>query len=83
MFTGLKSQVGTKWKAQTIANTSEQQFKVEFECEFLGSVDTLISAPKLRSMTYDDPIKRNAGLDVYKEPIKDLTTSWLLTLVLV
>ncbi len=32
-----------KWKAQTIANTSEQQFKVEFECEFLGSVDTLIA----------------------------------------
>ena len=24
------------WKEQTIANTSEQQFKVEFECEFLG-----------------------------------------------
>jgi hypothetical protein len=21
-----------KWKAQTIANTSEQQFKIEFEC---------------------------------------------------
>ena len=60
-----------KWKAQTIANTSEQQFKVEFECEFLGSVDTLISAPKLRSMTYDGPIKRNAGLDIYKEPEKD------------
>ena len=32
-----------KWKAQTIANTSEQQFKVEFECEFIGSVDTLIA----------------------------------------
>ena len=31
------------WKEQTIKNTSEQQFKVEFECEFLGSVDTLIS----------------------------------------
>ena len=30
------------WKAQTIANTSEQQFKVEFECEFLGSVDTCL-----------------------------------------
>ena len=29
------------WKEQTIANTSEQQFKVEFECEFLGSVNTL------------------------------------------
>ena len=60
-----------KWKQQTIANTSEQQFKVEFECEFLGSVDTLISAPKLRSMIYDNPIQRNAGLDIYKEPEKD------------
>jgi hypothetical protein len=59
------------WKAQTIANTSEQQFKVEFECEFLGSVDTLISAAKLRSLVYEDPIKSNAGLDIYEEPQKD------------
>ena len=57
-----------KWKASTIANTSEQQFKVEFECEFLGSVDTLINATKLRSMVYEDPLKRNKGLDVYEEP---------------
>jgi hypothetical protein len=56
------------WKAQTIANTSEQQFKVEFECEFLGSVNTLINASKLRNLTYDDPIKRNAGLDIYEHP---------------
>jgi hypothetical protein len=56
------------WKAQTIANTSEQQFKVEFECEFLGSVDTLISPSKLRSLVYDAPKKTNAGLDVYEEP---------------
>ena len=47
-----------KWKEQTIANTSEAQFRVEFECEFLGSVDTLISASKLRMMTYDDPIQK-------------------------
>jgi hypothetical protein len=57
-----------KWKAQTIANTSEQQFKVEFECEFLGSVDTLISPAKLKTLVYDDPIKRNKGLDVYENP---------------
>jgi hypothetical protein len=56
------------WKAQTIANTSEQQFKVEFECEFLGSVNTLINATKLRNLAYDDPIKRNAGLDIYEHP---------------
>ena len=60
-----------EWKKQTIANTSEEQFKVEFECEFLGSVDTLISAAKLRTLVYEDPLKRSAGLDIYEEPIKD------------
>ena len=60
------------WKAQTIANTSEQQFKVEFECEFLGSVDTLISVAKLRNLVFDDPIQNNGkGLVVYEEPKKD------------
>ena len=59
-----------KWKATTIKNTSEQQFKVEFECEFLGSVDTLIAPSKLRTLIYDNPIKRNAGLDVY-EPVQE------------
>ena len=58
-----------KWKKQTIANTSEQQFKIEFECEFLGSVDTLIAPSKLRSFVYEQPIQRNAGLDIYEEPI--------------
>ena len=57
-----------KWKEQTIANTSEEQFRVEFECEFLGSVDTLISASKLRTMTYEDPLTSNQGLDVYEKP---------------
>ena len=59
-----------KWQAQTIANTSEQQFKVEFECEFLGSVDTLIAPSKLRSLIYEEPKVRNAGLDVYDDPEK-------------
>ena len=59
------------WKAQTIANTSEQQFKVEFECEFLGSVDTLINVSKLRNLVYEDPIKRNKGMDIYQHAIKD------------
>jgi len=57
-----------KWKEQTIANTSEQQFKVEFECEFLGSVDTLIAPSKLRTLVYENPKTRNAGLDVYEDP---------------
>ncbi len=56
----------SKWKEQTIANTSEQQFKIEFECEFLGSVDTLIAASKLKTLIYEQPLQRNAGLDVYE-----------------
>jgi hypothetical protein len=59
------------WKEQTIANTSEQQFKVEFECEFLGSVNTLINPSKLKNLVYENPIQKNAGLDVYEVPIKD------------
>ena len=57
-----------KWKRQTIANTSEQQFKIEFECEFLGSIDTLIAPSKLRTLVYENPQISNAGLDVYVDP---------------
>jgi len=61
-----------KWKEQTIKNTSEQQFKVEFECEFLGSVDTLISVVKLRNLVFEDPIQTNGkGLLIYENPIKE------------
>ena len=56
------------WKEQTIANTSEQQFKIEFECEFLGSVDTLIAPSKLKSLVFERPRKSNAGLDIHVAP---------------
>ena len=57
-----------KWKEQTIANTSERQFTQEFECEFLGSVDTLISAAKLRALSYDEPLHTSGGLKIYERP---------------
>ena len=60
-----------EWREQTIANTSEQQFKVEFECEFLGSVNTLINPAKLKNLVYENPINRNAGLDIHENPIKN------------
>jgi len=56
------------WKEQTIKNTSEQQFKIEFECEFLGSIDTLISASKLKSLVYEKPIEKNDSCDIYEKP---------------
>ena len=60
-----------KWKEQTIKNTSERQFQQEFECSFLGSVDTLISVLKLQAMPYWDPVEKSGGLDVYVQPEKD------------
>ena len=57
-----------KWKKETIANTSEQQFNTEFECEFLGSIDTLISPSTLRRLTYRTPVQSNAGVDLYENP---------------
>ena len=58
------------WKEQTIKNTSEAQFRVEFECEFLGSVDTLISPAKLKTMVYDEPINRGKrGGEIYENPV--------------
>ena len=59
------------WKEQTIANTSEQQFKIEFECEFLGSVNTLINASILKNLVFEPPKTRNAGLDIYETPVKE------------
>ena len=57
-----------KWKKETIANTSESQFNTEFNCEFLGSIDTLINPSKLKTLTYKTPIQSNAGLDIYHKP---------------
>ena len=54
-----------KWKEETLKNTSKRQFAQEFECDFLGSADTLISPSKLQTIPFEDPILSNAGLDVY------------------
>ena len=62
-----------KWKQETIANTSQEQFNREFECEFLGSINTLIHPTKIKSMVFDDPVQKNAGLDLYKKPEKGRT----------
>jgi len=60
-----------KWKEETIKNTSPRQFAQEFECDFLGSADTLISPSKLQNIPFADPIQSNAGLDVYERVQKD------------
>ena len=50
-----------------------EQFQQEFECEFLGSVNTLISPAKIKNIVFKTPIKSNVGLDVYEDPKKGAT----------
>jgi hypothetical protein len=56
------------WKQETIANTSKDQFRQEFECEFIGSINTLITPSKLRTMAFKTPLESRNGLDIYENP---------------
>ena len=60
-----------EWKEETIRNTSAQQFLQEFECSFLGSIDTLISPTKIQVIPHFDPIESSGGLDIFEAPIKE------------
>jgi len=62
-----------EWKEMTIRNTSPEQFQQEFECEFLGSVNTLISPAKIKNTVYLEPIKSAGGVYQYEEAIKGHT----------
>jgi hypothetical protein len=58
------------WKEETIRNTSEEQFRQEFETEFIGSSATLISGVKLRNLTFMDPINVTDKFYMYEKPIQ-------------
>lgn len=56
-----------KWREEIIRNTSEEQFRQEFECLFLGSTNTLIHPNKLRTMTFVQPLYEKNNLKCYEE----------------
>jgi len=57
-----------EWKEQVIRNTSEDQFRQEFECEFIGSTNTLIHPTKIRTLVFQNPITKENYLDIYEVP---------------
>lgn len=60
-----------KWKEDMIKKTSDKQFQQEFECDFVGSSNTLISSQKLHSLVYTKPlIRTKEGMCIYSEPIR-------------
>lgn len=63
------------WKEQTIRNTSAEQFKQEFETEFIGSSSTLISGSKITQLMslMENPIKKDGYIDIYHKPVEGHT----------
>lgn len=59
------------WADQMIRSTSIDQFRQEFECEFLGSTNTLIHPSVMSKLTFINPISVNQGVKLYKNPEKD------------
>lgn len=57
-----------KWKQETIRNTSLDQFRQEFETEFIGSSNTLISGAKLKTLVFNTPVRQDGQLDIHEEP---------------
>lgn len=56
------------WKEETIANTSEEAFSQEHECEFLSSSDTLIASWKLNQLVEQVPVKVVDGMTIHYLP---------------
>ncbi len=66
-----------KWREQTIKNTSLEQWRQEFEIEFLGSTNTLINPTVLRSLAFVEPYRDNIGFEMYKKP--ELNRTYVMT----
>ena len=61
-----------KWKKETIRNTSPEQFRTEFDCEFIGSTNTLVNASKLKCLAFRAPLHTtDEGLKIYEKPVED------------
>lgn len=59
------------WYKSTIDTVGVQVFKQEFECEFLGSTNTLVSGEKLSTLVYGSELKRMNDVIIYEEPVLD------------
>jgi hypothetical protein len=61
-----------KFKQETIANTSEAQWRTEYLCDFVGSENTLITPSKIANMVFGVPqTSTPEGLDIYEPPQKN------------
>lgn len=59
------------WKEETIRNIGIERWAQEFEGEFVGGTNTLISGSILKNMVFKTPIEQRSGVDIYDQPKDD------------
>lgn len=70
-----------KWKLETIANTSKEQFNQEYLCAFLGSSDTLIDPDILAQIGFIHPIRSMKDADPLIKIFKEVENHRLYALI--
>jgi len=62
------------WAEDQIKQLGQEKFDQEFGCSFLGTSNTLVSATKLTTLAWKEPLRRvNEYLDVYEDPKENHT----------
>jgi len=63
-----------QWKKAQISNIGERRFTQEYDCEFLGSTNTVINTDRIRSLftEIEEPaiIEREGKLRIYEKPVE-------------
>lgn len=59
------------WRDETIANVGTQSFAQEYDVDFVGSSNTLISANKIRELVWRDPVITQDHFKIMEEPQPD------------
>ena len=66
-----------EWKKKIESTIGEDAFRQEYEAEFLGSSNTLISYEKLQELSYSNPVYRKHDVDIFEDV--NLTHSYVIT----
>lgn len=58
---------GPEWKQKIESTIGADAFRQEYEAEFLGSSNTLVSYEKLQELSYSNPVYTRSDVDVFEE----------------
>ena len=68
---------GQEWKKKIESTIGADAFRQEYEAEFLGSSNTLVSYEKLQELSYNNPLYTKSDVDVFEDV--DPSHSYIIT----